>query len=221
MKQVRTQKTRWWKLNEEEHQHKFVQEVEKKLGEEEQETWSTLSNVVQETGEVLGRTSGKKEKKEEICLWCTEVQEVVKEKKERKALRHLNGRARRSKKSYQDRKTEEQRSTGCLPSKERKDSEELVLREDNQIREWWKEYYQQLMNVENPRVERVIEAVEEREVEENKGDIQDCGIYQGIKLTSHTLKVWERIIDKRLRKRVKVSEQQFSLMPNRITADGR
>ena len=29
----------------------------------------------------------------------------------------------------------------------------------------------------------------------NKGDIQDCGNYRGIKLTSHTLKLWERIID--------------------------
>ena len=32
-----------------------------------------------------------------------------------------------------------------------------------------------------------------------KGDIQDCGNYQGIKLMSHTRKIWERIIERRLR----------------------
>jgi len=32
-----------------------------------------------------------------------------------------------------------------------------------------------------------------------KGDIQDCGNYRGIKLMSHTMKIWERIIEKRIR----------------------
>ena len=32
-----------------------------------------------------------------------------------------------------------------------------------------------------------------------KGDIQDCGNYRGIKMISHTMKIWERIIDRRLR----------------------
>ncbi|XP_063598226.1 uncharacterized protein LOC134774760 [Penaeus indicus] len=53
----------------------------------------------------------------------------------------------------------------------------------------------------------------------NKGDIQDCGNNRGIKLTSHTLMMWERIIDKRLRNRVGVSEQQFSFMPSRSTTN--
>ena len=43
----------------------------------------------------------------------------------------------------------------------------------------------------------------------NKGDIQGCGNYRGIKLTSHTLKIWERIIEKRLREEVFISDQQF------------
>jgi len=34
----------------------------------------------------------------------------------------------------------------------------------------------------------------------NKGNIQDCKNYQGIKLLSHTAKLWERIIEGRLRK---------------------
>ena len=53
----------------------------------------------------------------------------------------------------------------------------------------------------------------------NKGDIQDCGNYRGIKLTSHTLKMWERIVDQRLRSAVEISEQQFGFMPKRSTTD--
>ncbi|XP_042884295.1 uncharacterized protein LOC122260899 [Penaeus japonicus] len=36
----------------------------------------------------------------------------------------------------------------------------------------------------------------------NKGDIQNYGSYRGIKLRLHKLKIWERVIEKRLRKRV-------------------
>lgn len=32
-----------------------------------------------------------------------------------------------------------------------------------------------------------------------KGDIQNCGNYRGIKLMSHTMKIWEKIIEKRIR----------------------
>ncbi|XP_047476069.1 uncharacterized protein LOC125029925 [Penaeus chinensis] len=40
----------------------------------------------------------------------------------------------------------------------------------------------------------------------NKGDVQDCGNYSGIKLISHTRKIWERVIDARLREMVKSSK---------------
>ncbi|XP_063590671.1 uncharacterized protein LOC134767573 [Penaeus indicus] len=53
----------------------------------------------------------------------------------------------------------------------------------------------------------------------NKGNVQDCGNYHGIKLTSHTLKIWERVIDVRLRTMVHVGEEQFDFMPNRSTTD--
>ena len=39
----------------------------------------------------------------------------------------------------------------------------------------------------------------------NKGDQQCCESYKGIKLMSHTMKVWERIIKARLRDRVEIS----------------
>ena len=40
----------------------------------------------------------------------------------------------------------------------------------------------------------------------NKGDQQCCGNYRGIKLMSHTMKVWERIIEARLRDSVEISK---------------
>ena len=34
----------------------------------------------------------------------------------------------------------------------------------------------------------------------NKGDVQNCTNYRGIKLMSHTMKLWERVIEHRLRR---------------------
>ena len=53
----------------------------------------------------------------------------------------------------------------------------------------------------------------------NKGDEQCCGNYRGIKLMSHTMKVWERIIATRLRDRVEISKQQYGFMPGKGTTD--
>ncbi|KAH1220391.1 LINE-1 retrotransposable element ORF2 protein [Glycine max] len=51
----------------------------------------------------------------------------------------------------------------------------------------------------------------------NKGDIQNCANYRGIKLMSHTMKLWERVIERRLRKETQVTENQFDFMPGRST----
>ena len=39
----------------------------------------------------------------------------------------------------------------------------------------------------------------------NKGDVQSCTNYRGIKLMSHTMKLWERVIEHRLRSVTRVS----------------
>ena len=52
----------------------------------------------------------------------------------------------------------------------------------------------------------------------NKGDAQCCGNYRGIKLMTHTMKVWEKIIEARLRDRV-ISKQQYGFMPGKGTTD--
>ncbi|GKB16060.1 retrovirus-related pol polyprotein LINE-1 [Tanacetum coccineum] len=43
--------------------------------------------------------------------------------------------------------------------------------------------------------------------------------YRGIKLLSHIMKLWERIIERRLRREMKVSENQFGFMPGRSTIE--
>ena len=52
-----------------------------------------------------------------------------------------------------------------------------------------------------------------------KGDIQDCGNYRGIKLMSHTMKIWERIIGRMRRGDTTIGDEQFGFMPG--TVEGR
>jgi len=53
----------------------------------------------------------------------------------------------------------------------------------------------------------------------NKGDVQSCTNYRGIKLMSHTMKLWERVIEHRLRKMTSVTQNQFGFMPGRSTME--
>lgn len=53
----------------------------------------------------------------------------------------------------------------------------------------------------------------------NKGDVQSCTNYRGIKLMSHTMKLWERVIEHRLRGSTRISMNQFGFMPGRSTIE--
>ncbi|XP_070025544.1 uncharacterized protein [Nicotiana sylvestris] len=53
----------------------------------------------------------------------------------------------------------------------------------------------------------------------NKGDIQNCNNYRGIKLLSHTIKVWERVVERRVRTSVSIFENQFGFMLGRSTIE--
>ncbi|KAK3531193.1 hypothetical protein QTP70_015134 [Hemibagrus guttatus] len=53
----------------------------------------------------------------------------------------------------------------------------------------------------------------------NKGDVQSCSNYRGIKLMSYTMKLWERVLEARLRKVVEICEQQYGFMPRKSTTD--
>ena len=52
-----------------------------------------------------------------------------------------------------------------------------------------------------------------------KGDSLECGNYRGIKLLEHSLKIMERVIDKRLRQLIEINELQFGFMPGRGATD--
>ena len=41
----------------------------------------------------------------------------------------------------------------------------------------------------------------------NKEDVQSCSNYRGIKLISHVMKLWERVVGARLKREVTISEQ--------------
>jgi hypothetical protein len=53
----------------------------------------------------------------------------------------------------------------------------------------------------------------------NNGDVQSCTNYQRIKLMSHIMKLYERIIEHRLRGVTNVTENQFGFMPRRSIMD--
>lgn len=57
------------------------------------------------------------------------------------------------------------------------------------------------------------------QIYKEKGDIQDCKNYRGIKLMSHTMKLYERIIERRVRGETLVGDEQFGFMPGRSTTD--
>ena len=162
-----------------------------------------------------------------------------------------------------------------------------ILMEEEKVKQRWKEYFDDLLNQENPRERREMRTeetkrnVEDISVEEvrtglrkmkkgkaqgpddipvevwialknkgvkflvnffnrllqgekmpdewrrsvlvplykGKGDIKECGNYRGIKLMSHSIKLWERVIEARIRKEVTIGEQQLGFMPGRSTTD--
>lgn len=52
-----------------------------------------------------------------------------------------------------------------------------------------------------------------------KEDVQSCNNFKGIKLISYTEKLWERVVEARLREEVMISEQQLGFMPGKGTID--
>ena len=47
--------------------------------------------------------------------------------------------------------------------------------------------------------------------------IKDCGNYRDINSVYHTMTIWERIYDRRLREETSIGEEQFSFLPGRGT----
>ena len=49
----------------------------------------------------------------------------------------------------------------------------------------------------------------------NKGDVQSCSNYRGIKSISHTMNLRERVVERRLRSELTFSEQRYGFMPGK------
>jgi len=52
-----------------------------------------------------------------------------------------------------------------------------------------------------------------------KGDVMDCGNYRSIKLMKIALKIYERVIERRIWERVHIKDNQFGFMPGKSTSD--
>ena len=56
-------------------------------------------------------------------------------------------------------------------------------------------------------------------VYKGKGDPLECGSYRAIKLLEHGMKVYERVLEKRLRECVEIDAMQFGFMSEKGTTD--
>jgi hypothetical protein len=52
-----------------------------------------------------------------------------------------------------------------------------------------------------------------------KGDALDCGSYRGIKLLEHVMKVFERVVEKRVKSRIKLHDMQFGFRTGKSTTE--
>ena len=52
-----------------------------------------------------------------------------------------------------------------------------------------------------------------------KGDVLECNNYIGIKLMSHTVKLWEIMTEARLREITKIADNQFGFRPGKSTTE--
>ena len=52
-----------------------------------------------------------------------------------------------------------------------------------------------------------------------KDDVQSCSNYRGTKFISHTMKLWERVVERRLISDLTFSEHRYGFMPGKSTAD--
>ena len=52
-----------------------------------------------------------------------------------------------------------------------------------------------------------------------KGDIMNCGMYRGVKLLEHAMKIFEKVLEKRLKTIVMIDDMQIGFMPGKGTID--
>ncbi|KAK3523473.1 hypothetical protein QTP86_033590 [Hemibagrus guttatus] len=183
-------KTKWWKLKKEECCEEFRQKLREALGDQ-----VVLPDDWETTAEVI-RETGRKvlavssgRRKEDKETWWWD--EEVQDSIQRKRLAKKKWDMDRTEEKRQEYKELQRRVKWQVSKAKQKAYDELYTRLDT--REGQKDLY--------------------------RIRVQSCSNHRGIKLMSHTMKLWERVVEGRLRKVVEVCEQQYGFMPRKSTTD--
>nr|CAB3464536.1 unnamed protein product [Digitaria exilis] len=129
-----------------------------------------------------------------------------------------------------ERKTRDINQIKCI-----KDETDQLLVKDEEIKDRWREYFDKLFNgeIEGPALELddsfddinrcFVRRIQEAEIGEALKRMKG-GKAMGpdgipIELMSHTMKLWERVIEHRLRGATSVTQNQFGFMPGRSTME--
>ena len=54
---------------------------------------------------------------------------------------------------------------------------------------------------------------------QGKEDVRNCSTYKGVKLLQHTMKIAERVLERRIRELVNIDSMSFGFVPRRGTTD--
>ncbi|KAK3549087.1 hypothetical protein QTP70_031342 [Hemibagrus guttatus] len=200
--------------------------------------------LIRETGrKVLGVSSGSRKEDKETWWWNEEVQDSIQRKRLAKKKWDMD-RTEENRQEYKELQRRVKREVSKAKQKAydivdkiRKDEVRKALKRmksgkavgpDDIPMEVWKCLGEAAMEFLTSLFNRVLES--ERmpgewrrsvlvPIFKNKGDVQSCSNYRGIKLMSHTMKLWERVVEARLRKVVEICEQQYGFMPRKSTTD--
>ncbi|XP_037783219.1 uncharacterized protein LOC119579458 [Penaeus monodon] len=148
-------KIQWWNLKEEQLCIVFREEVMQALAEREEVGWAEISDTVREGAQnVFGVTPGRRKEDKETWWWNEEAQDSINRKKD--GERKWN---RWDKESHQEYKDKCSRTKMAVAKTKEKAYENLYeeLGEEDILRRR-KEYFEELMNVENTRERRMEDA---------------------------------------------------------------
>ncbi|KAI5094295.1 hypothetical protein C0J45_16019 [Silurus meridionalis] len=207
-RRVRTKrKIRCWKLKEEGCSVRFREEVRQGLGggEEVLDDCGTTARVMRKTArKVLGVTSENRKENKETWWWNEEVQGSIRRKRLEKQKWDRQS-DEKSRQEYKEMRRERGRAgKDLLQVRAIKDGNGNVLTSEESVLRRWREYFEWRRSVLVP-------------IFKYKGDVQTCSNYRGSTLISHTMKLWERVVE--AREEVTICEQQYGFMPRKSTTD--
>ncbi|KAK3543875.1 hypothetical protein QTP70_030042, partial [Hemibagrus guttatus] len=275
-------KTKWWKLKKEECCEEFRQKLRQALGGQDSIQRKRLAKKKWD----MDRTEENRQEYKELQRRVKREVSKAKQKAYDELYTRLDTREG-EKDLYRLARQRDRDGKDVQQVRVIKDRDGRVLTSEESVQRRWKEYCEELMNVENEREKRVegvnsaeqkVDKIRKDEVRKalkrmksgkavgpddipvevwkclgeaaveflaslfnrvlesermpeewrrsvlvpifkNKGDVQSCSNYRGIKLMSHTMKLWERVVEARLRKVVEICEQQYGFMPRKSTTD--